>query len=262
MYNYTMIKTAVTVLKTDLYKYWQKSFIDDVINKSIWTGSIVFISAYILPTVGLTASYGAFMAISAIVSSSFWDAWGVTAQFVSDLESNQVVLYYVTLPYKATLFFVKQIIFYALRAMGPSLLMIPIGKLILLDKLDLASIHVGKFIAGFLVMNIFCATLSLLMTSLVPGMYAIDSVATRFLFPMWFFGGSQFSWHTLHTVSSTMSYITLANPFLYANEIMRGAAMGPEGYLPFWACISALLLFSVVFGWLGTRRLLRQLDCV
>jgi hypothetical protein len=262
MYNYAAVASIWQVLKTDLYKYWKNTFLDDVINKGIWVGSIVLISAYILPQDGMNTSYGTLIAISSIVSSSFWDAWGVTAQFVSDLEGDQVVLYYLTLPFSAPLFFVKQIVFYLLRAMGPSLLMIPISKLILLDRLDLSSIYIGKFIIGFFVVNIFCATLSLLMTSLVRGMDAIDNVATRFLFPLWFFGGSQFSWHTLHVTSVVLSYIALANPLLYANEIMRVACMGQEGHLPFWLCIGILLVYSTILGVVGTRRLMRQLDCV
>jgi hypothetical protein len=262
MYNYSMVTSLWAVLNVDLYKYYRKTFLDDVINTAIWVCSSVLISAYVLPKMGMTVSYGAFIAISAIVSSSFWASWGITAQFVSDLEGNRVIIYYLTLPYKAWLFFVKQIIFYVIRSMGTSLVMIPMGKLVLQDRLDLSSIHLGKFIIAFLLMNLFCATLSLLMTSLVPGMYAIDNVSLRFLFPLWFFGGSQYSWHTLHITSELLSYVALANPLLYANEIMRVVFMGQSGHLPFWICGVMLLLFSMVFGFVGTKRLMRQLDCV
>lgn len=260
--NLLTLNCLFEILRTDLIKYYKKTFIDDVINKCIWVICILLISAYVFPQMGMTQSYASFMAISAIVSSSFWDAWGVTSQFVSDLESNRVVQYYLTLPVGAPLFFIKQILFYMLRSMISSLIMIPLSKLILLDLFDVSNVSWVKFAIAFLASSLFCATLSLLMTSLVKGMHAIDNVSMRFLFPLWFFGGSQFAWYTLHEVSPLLSYISLCNPLLYAMEATRVTFLGQSDCLPFWICIVMLILFSLLFGYLGTKRLIKRLDCV
>jgi hypothetical protein len=262
MYNKAIIRTFVEILKVDLYKYYKKTFFDDLINKIIWVVSVVGLAAYIWPQMGITQTFGALMAISAIVSCPFWDAWGVASQFVSDLEGNQVVQYYVSLPLPARLFFVKQVTFYTLRGMAAALFIVPLSKLILLERLDLSVVHLGKFIVIFVLSNIFCATMSLLMTSLVKGMYAIDNVSMRFLFPMWFFGGSQFAWSTLYSLSPAFAYLALLNPLLYAMEGMRVAFLGQSDCLPFWACAGMLCLFSTIFGYIGTKRLIRRLDCI
>lgn len=261
MYTISM-STFWRALKTDLFKYYKKTFLDDIINKITWVSCSLIISTYIWPKVGMSEGFGVFMALGVLVSCSFWDAWGVTAQFVSDIEGDRVIDYYLTLPLSSRLFFIKQITFYALRSMVPSLLMIPISKIILGSRMNFAQFDAGKFIVIFIVTNIFCATLSLLMTSLVKKMSAIDNVSIRFLFPMWFFGGSQFSWMTFHSAAPYFAYINLCNPLLYAMEAMHVAFLGQAGYLPFWPSIFMLLLFSVACGYMGTRRLVRHLDCI
>lgn len=259
--NMMTISCFLQILKTDLIKYYKHTALDDVINKGIWTVCLLMIAAYVFPQMGMTQSYASFMAVSAVVSSSFWDAWGVTSQFVADLEANRVVQYYLTLPISAPFFFVKQIVFYILRCMVSSLLMIPISKLVLKDAFDLSNISLGKFTLAFVAGSLFCATLSLVMTSLVKGMSTIDNVSTRFLFPLWFFGGSQFAWHTLHTVSPVLSYVSLCNPLLYAMEAARVAFFGQEGFLPFRTCLLMLVIFSTLFGYVGAKRLMKRLDC-
>lgn len=249
------------ILKTDLIKYYKKTALDDLLNFAIWVVCVLTIAAYVFPQMGMTHSYAAFMAISTVVSISFWAAWGVTAQFVSDLEANRVVQYYLTLPISAKLFFAKQVLFYMLRSMVTSLMMIPLSKLVLMDAFDMSHVSIAKFVIAFSASSLFCATLSLLMTSLVKGMYAIDNVSMRFLFPLWFFGGSQFAWYTLHAVSPVLAYISLGNPLLYAMEATRAAFFGQAGCLPFWPCIGMLILFSLLFGYVGTRRLIKGLDC-
>lgn len=259
------IRTGLTffrMLKTDLIKYYRKTFWDDLVNKSIWIGSVLIISTYIWPHVGMSEQFGLFMAIGSLVSCSFWDAWGVTAQFVSDLTGSREIDYYITLPIPSWVFFIKQMVFYTVRSMASSWIMIPLSKLILGARLDLWSISYYKFILIFIMTNIFCSTLSLLMTSLVKNMDTIDNVSVRFLFPMWFFGGSQFSWMTFYAAAPLFAYLNLCNPLVYAMEAMHVAFLGQEHYLPFWVCILMLCVFSGICGYIGTRRLIRQLDCV
>lgn len=260
--NFQALNTSLSILKVDLYKYYKKSFIDDLINKVTWLVCVLVIATYIWPSVGMNESFGVFMALGGIVSCCFWDSWGLSAQFVADLEGNQVINYYSTLPLPARLFFAKQVVFYAVRSMATALLMVPLSKLILLGKLDLSNFLIGKFLIIFVLTSIFCATLSLLMTSLVYDMSSIDNISIRFLFPMWFFGGSQFSWQTLYGVAPLVGYANLLNPLIYAMEGMRVAFLGQMGFLSFWFCAVMLIIFSMVFWAIGTYRLIKRLDCV
>lgn len=260
--NIQTIKTSLSLLKIDLYKYYKKTFRDDLINKVTWIVCVLAIATYIWPSVGMSESFGVFMALGSLVSCCFWDSWGLSAQFVADMEGERVINYYSTLPLPAWLFFAKQIVFYAVRSMVPALIMVPLSKLILWDKLDLTSLYLGKFLIIFVLTSIFCATLSLCMTSLVRDMSSIDNISIRFLFPMWFFGGSQFSWYTFYGVSPLFAYINLLNPLVYAMEGMRVAFLGQSGYLPFWVCVGMLVLYSFMLGFIGIKRLIRRLDCV
>jgi ABC-type multidrug transport system permease subunit len=250
------------LLKTDLLKYYKKVFVDDIINKITWISCSLVISTYIWPKVGMSTEFGVFMALGVLVSCSFWDSWGLTAQFVSDLEGDRTIDYYLTLPLSSRLFFIKQILYYTLRSMVSALLMVPVIKIVLGNRLNFEQFSIGKFIVIFVMTNIFCATLSLLMNSLVKRMSSIDNVSIRFLFPLWFFGGSQFSWMTFYAVAPYFAYLNLCNPLLYAMEAMRVAFIGQQGYLSFWLCIAMLMLFSLVFGYIGTRRLIKHLDCI
>lgn len=260
--NTILMKTIFQILKTDLMKYFKNSFFNHFINTIIYVSCVVLTTGYILPQLGLDASYGTFIAVGTIVSSTFWDSWSVTTQFISDLEGSRVINYYLTLPLRSSLFFIKQIVFYALRSMTSALLIIPLSKVMLLDKFNLVPDSIVHFALTFVMSCLLCATLSLFMVSLVKGMSQIDNVSMRFLFPMWFFGGSQFSWQTLHGISPMLSYISLANPLLYAMEAMHVSFLGQPGYLPFWLCIGMMCLFTFAFGYVSTHRLMRRLDCV
>lgn len=260
--NSHVLKTALSILNVDLYKYYKKTFISDLINKIVWIVCVLAIATYIWPSVGMSESFGVFMALGSIVSCCFWDSWGLSAQFVADMEGNRVINYYTTLPLPAWLFFVKQVVFYAIRSMVPALVMVPLSKLILWNKLDLSGLLMGKFVVIFILTSIFCATLSLCMTSLVHDMSSIDNISIRFLFPIWFFGGSQFSWQTLYGVAPIFAFANLLNPLIYAMEGMRVVFLGQAGYLPFWICVCSLIFYSVALGYIGTHRLIKRLDCV
>lgn len=260
--KFSTISIMYQILKTDLIKYFKNSFLNHFINTLIYVVCVILTTGYVLPQLGLNSSYGTFIAVGTIVSSAFWDSWSVTTQFISDLEGSRVINYYLTLPLRSSLFFGKQIIFYALRSMASALLIIPIFKVILLDKFNVVPVSIPYFLLTFVTSCLLCATLSLFMVSLVKGMSQIDNISMRFLFPMWFFGGSQFTWQTLHGISPVLAYLSFANPLLYAMEAIRISFLGQSGYLPYWLCISAMFLFTVIFGYVSTRRLMRRLDCV
>lgn len=261
--NYSeIIKTIYQLLKTDLFKFFRHSFADDIVNKSIWIGCTLIIATYIWPHIGMAESFGSFMGIGAIVSCMFWDCWGTSVQFVADLEGNNTTQYYLSLPIPAPWFFLKQAIFYAIRALIPAICILPLLKLILWNSLDISHIHLLPFMIVMITVSFFCGALGLFITSRVKDMNSIENIATRFLFPMWFFGGSQFSWYTLLKISPAIAYISFLNPLLYAMEAMHVVFLGQADYLPFWASIGMLWLFNIVIGIYGARSLMKRLDCV
>lgn len=258
----TMFNCLWQILKVDLLKFVKYSLFDDIINKLCWVTCSLVIATYVWPQIGMSTQFGSFMAIGTIVACMFWDCWGLSMQFVADLEGNRVIEYYLSLPVTATGYFTKQIVCFAIRSAISAVIVIPFMKIMLWNSIDFSKIAIIQFLIVFVAASFFCASLALMITSMVKDMHSTDNISIRFLFPMYFFGGSQFSWHTLHAVAPGLSYAALINPLMYAMEAMHVAFLGQADYLPFWASIFMLLLFTVAFSWIGTRRLIKRLDCV
>lgn len=236
--------------------------LEQIINTLSWVIPTVLVSAYVFPLLGITKSYGALMAISTIASASLYESFGAATTFVSDLEGNQTISFPLTLPMPSWLIFVQRSISYVFKASTISFIILPVSKLLLFDSLSLAQFSCIKFVTIFFAIHIFSSFFSLLMVSVVASMSQIMKVWNQIIFPLWFFGCSQYPWSTLEQLSPKLAYACLANPFIYGMEGMRAAVLGQEGSLPFWPCVGMLLLFAVLFGTIAIKRLKKRLDFV
>jgi len=252
----------MNLLKRDLFVYFKSIYLGDLLDNIIWAGTFMFIMAYVLPQIGLSATYGAFFAVSTIVSVAFWDTWNTTTQFIADLDGARTIEYYLTLPLPASLYFIKQICYFAIRAGALSLGILPIAKLILWNQFDLMHIALFKTLVIYVCSLFFCAIMSLIMASMVKNINNLGHVGIRTLFPMFSLGGTQYSWFTMYALSPWFAYISLVNPLLYATEGMHAAMLGQEGYLPFWLCVIMVSAFTLLIGWWSIMRMKRRLDCV
>jgi ABC-type polysaccharide/polyol phosphate export permease len=140
--------------------------------------------------------------------------------------------------------------------------MLPIGKLTLWNQFDLTQINYFKLFLSFIFQNIFYACFVLWVASIIEHMNQFGSVWARYIFPLWFMGGFQFSWVALHHVLPYVAYINLLNPMIYITEAMRISLLGQDGYLNFWLSLLAIAFFSVITLCVGIRNLKRRLDFV
>lgn len=228
----------------------------------IWTTTLILVTSYVLPQLGLTPTYGAFFASGLIFSAGYWHIWSIASNFVADINGPKTINHNLTLPVPNSLVLIKQIISSAIQSGLPTLIILPIGKLLLLKRFPLTNFSFFKFSIIFILSNLFVGAFSMFIVSVVKDMNHIGKIGVRFMFPLWFLGGSQFSWLTLHTFAPKFSYATLANPLIYALEGSRTAILGQKGYIPFWTCIGMLFLFSILFGWLGIIKMKKRLDYV
>jgi len=144
-----------------------------------------------------------------------------------------------------------------------SILVFPVGKLLLWNQFSLEHFSFVKFYFLLLVASLFLGFFSIFIVSITKDMYSgLDNIWTRILFPMWFLGGFQFTWKTVYHISPPLAYINLLNPLTYALEGGRAAALDPAQSLPYWLCIGALMLFTILFGYLGIQNLKKRLDCI
>jgi len=228
----------------------------------IYICTTVLIFAYVMPEFGLQESYGAFMLASMCSTTGLFQSFGYLAELVADIEGDRVISYCFTLPIPSWLVFIRLIIYYTISFMLLSILVLPVGKVMLWNSFSLAGVNYGKYVLIFLLTNIFYAVLALWTASFVRSLLRLDSVWMRIIYPLWFLGCFQFSWASLWQVSPALAYINLINPITYIAEGTRAAVLGQAGSLNFWYCVLALVLFIGLGGWHAIRRLKKRLDFV
>jgi hypothetical protein len=247
------------LLITDMILMRQK-LIDTITNTLIWVSSTAAIATYVLPYLGITQAYGSMTLIASIVSCGVFECFGNTSMTISDLDGDKTISYQLTLPLPGWLLLVQKALYFAIHSALLTLFILPVGKLIMGNHLQLSAIDPFKFAVAFIALHLMCGFFCIIMIAYTPTMNHILNVWCRFLFPLWFFGGSQFNWQTLKQVSPALAYINLLNPFTYAFEAIKGASLGEGLFLNFWSCIGIMTLFSALFLYFGNRKMQNRLN--
>ena len=255
------LKILWQMIKADLLVF-RSIALGQIIDMLGWFVILILVFTYIMPLLGLTYGFGEFIAISSIVSCSFWSVWGYSIQVIADIEGNQEIMYFMTLPLPNWVILLKQIISWTIQSTVKTLPMLPIAKLLLMDRMNLSQISILKLVPIYILINIFTSSFTLFMASLVRSIKHVEQVSNRFLFPMWFLGCSQFSWQVVFKEMPAMAYGLLANPLCFANEGLHAAILGPNNFLSFYLCIIAMAIFTVIFYLSGTYKLKKRLDYV
>ncbi|MFE9222472.1 ABC transporter permease [Streptomyces lavendulae] len=147
---------------------------------------------------------------------------------------------------------VEKLVFGMLRGIVASLLMIPMGFMVL----DHASWPMDRFPAtvGVLLMGALAgSTVGLTIGTLAPPRH-ISIVFAVTLTPLMFTGCTQFPWHGLAEVRWFQVLCTL-NPLTYVTEGIRSLLLPPggPGSIPLWVCVSALTAAILIFGAIGIK---------
>ncbi len=241
---------------------FRRNFKDQMINFGILVVCIAAVFGYIMPSFGLAQDYGSFQLAGLVASGGLFEVFPSVMMLVSDIEGNRTIDYHLTLPLPSWMVLLKKLTYYALTYFILCLSIVPIGKLVLWNQFDLTKITVLPFLLMTAMTSIFSGTLTLWLASRVENITKIDEIYIRFIFPMWFLGGFQFSWSVLYTVSPVLAYLNLLNPVTYAMEGTRASLLGQEGFFSVWLCIGMLGIFSGLCWWRAFVRLKEQLDFV
>ncbi|MEU6346030.1 ABC transporter permease [Streptomyces sp. NPDC046977] len=153
-------------------------------------------------------------------------------------------------PIPTTLVAVEKMVFGALRGVVASLVMIPIGMLVLDDvswPLDTFLPTVGVLLLGALAGS----TVGLTIGTLAPARH-ISVVFAVTLTPLMFTGCTQFPWRALTDLRWYQVLCTL-NPLTYVSEGIRDLMLpaGGPASIPLWVDLSALTAAIVIFGTIG-----------
>ncbi len=239
-----------------------KGLPDKLIDLTIYIVATLSVATYLLPSLGMSDTFGVFSLAGLIASAGLFEAWPGAINLINDLTGENITAYYLTLPIPSALVFVRLIIIYAFNGLMLSLASIPLGMLVLWGNTAGLAISPLQLGIAVIAMNIFFGCFTLWVASFMKNMMQAGNVWMRFVFPLWFFGGFQFSWNMLYNKAPLFAYIDLLNPVIYAMEASKGALLGQTGYIPFGYCICALIIGSIAIGTHAVMRLKKRLNCI
>lgn len=233
-----------------------------LLNISIWSFCTLFIFGRVMQSFGLAGNFGLFQLAGVIGTAGLFENYGNIASIIMDIAGERSIGYYLTLPTRPWVILLSTACSYATVGMILSIAMVFLGKLVLFSSVSLASIAWFKLLIILLLGNLFYGMLAIAIAGHVGEVSKIGNVWSRFIFPMWFFGGFQFSWEAMYKASVPCAYAVLANPILYIMEGVRIAVMGQEGNLPWAVCLSALTAATIICWFIAYNRMQKRLDFV
>lgn len=249
------------LVRTHFYIACRQLF-DKAINLYIWALCVLVIMGYIMQDFGLVSDYGSFQLATVIGTVGLFEVYGNSFRCIIDFEGDRHIGYLLTLPISPGIVWWSMITSYTLIGTTLSVIMIPFGKLLLWNTFYLSDVSWIKFATMLILANIFYGVFTVAVTAHVGALSKMENVWSRFIFPLWFMGGFQFSWVAIYKVSQPLAYVLLFNPILFVMEGMRASLLGQEDCLPWEICCAVLCGFIIV-GWLyGRYRMKRLLDIV
>jgi ABC-type polysaccharide/polyol phosphate export permease len=252
---------AKTLIYMDLHILKQSLF-DKLINIVIWAVLTLVVTIYIMPFFGLSADFGIFQLGGILAAVGLFEVYNSTVEMVADLEGDQIINYSLTLPAPSWLILLSKATYYFILYSILTLLVLPIGLGMVWHQLEYTSISIIKLLFALCIQNIFYAAFGLWSASMPTNMTQMGNIWSRFIFPMWFLGGFQFSWFAFYQALPTLAFINLINPLVYITESIRAALIGQPDYLNFWICISAILICAGICFTFGFYNLKKRLDFI
>ena len=259
-------------MKNILKTFWQivfkeitvfrKVFVSKFIDLLIIVLTNIIVFAFLMPSFGLKSTYGAFIVIGLIPAVSLFDAIPRTTNMVMDITGNKKISYLLTLPIPSALAIAAIAVGWAANSAMFSILILPVAKILLYNKFSLSQFSFFKFIISFVSFQLMLGFFSLFLSSLIKDMKYISWIWARVVNPLFMLGGYFYTWKSIYSLNHIAGLANLANPIMIAAESIRGAVLGPEGYLPFWFTILALYIFMFIFASIGIIKIKKRLDCV
>ena len=251
---FQLIRKDLTVFRRS---FWKK-FVDTAI--LFITNVLAF--GYFLQQEGAHEGYAAFFVVGAIASFGFVEIVGKVGIQLADMGGDRTIFHTLVMPIRSRMVFYYMGISWALTSILMSILLFPLGKLLVFTEWNLAGISWWRLPIMFVTANLFFGYFALWLTGILKNMTDLNQLWLRYIAPMWMFGGYVYSWQSAYDLSPIVGYISLINPMIYVMEGMRAATLGQAGYLPFWMSMLMLWIFITACSLHASRRLRQKLDCI
>lgn len=252
--------TCKNLVWADLTVFKQLA-LDKIIDIGIWVILTILVTGYVMPYFGLV-NFGPFQFCGVIAAVGLFELYSNVVDVVSDLEGDRVINYNLTLPIPSIWALISKSAYYFIIYVLLTTTMLPIGLVCLWNQVHLLHISYYKLALAIIFQSIFFSCFVLWAASMIENMGKLGTVWARFIFPMWFMGGFQFSWFALYQAMPMIAYLNVINPMIYITESTRAAMLGQEGYVNFWVCLIAIIGYSALCLLLGISNLKKRLDFV
>lgn len=249
------------LVRTHFYIVSQNLF-GKAVNVYIWAFCSLVVMGYIMQEFGLARDYGCFQLATVIGTIGLFEVYGNAFRSMIDFEGDKHIDYLMTLPLTPAVVLWSFVCSYALVGLILSSCMLPFGKVLLWNSFNLETVSWLKFVIILVLSNVFFGVFTIAVTACVGALSKMENVWSRFIFPLWFMGGFQFSWASIYKLSPQLSYFFLCNPILYVMEGTRAALLGQGDCLPWGMCCMALVGFTLVGWWYAKYKMKRLLDFV
>ncbi|HEV2917336.1 MAG TPA: ABC transporter permease [Candidatus Babeliales bacterium] len=261
MNTISYISLVKTLVQIDLLILKQSLF-DKLLNITIWAVLSLVVTIYIMPFFGLSADFGIFQLGGILAAVGLFEVYNSTVEMVADLEGDQIINYTLTLPAPSWLILLSRVLYYFILYLTLAILIVPIGMILVWNQIDFSTMHMALLVLTLCIQSIFYAAFALWSSSMVTNMTQMGNIWSRFIFPMWFMGGFQFSWLSLYNALPVVAIINLINPMIYITEAVRTALIGQNGYINSALCLLVILLFSGICFVAGFYNLKKRLDFI
>jgi ABC-2 type transport system permease protein len=253
----TQRRAFVAVLYRDLYVTWREApaFLAQVILQPLF---LLFVFGYVLKSLNYThhgytnVLYPGLVALTAVITAMQALAFPLVAEFGWTKEIEDRLLAPMPTSYVAA----EKVLFAVLRSLVATLIMIPLGILIL-GSIPWRWAGFPLFVAGLLLGALVGAGFGLLMGTLVRP-ERITLLFSLVFTPLLFTGCSQYPWPSLDHIR-WFQIVTACNPMTYVSEALRGAMVpGEVPHIEPWICIVVLLFAVSVLLTVGVRGFYRR----
>jgi ABC-2 type transport system permease protein len=252
----TQRKAFVAVLQRDLYVTWRElpAFLAQVILQPLF---LLFVFGKVLGALGYTRHgyanllFPGLLALTAVITGMQTLAFPLVAEFGWTREIEDRLL----APMPTSFVAAEKVLFAVLRAMAATLIMLPVGILVL-GSIPWRWSGMPLFGAGLLLGALVGAGFGLVLgTSVQP--QRINLMFSLVFTPLLFTGCSQYPWPSLERLR-WFQVVTAANPMTYVSETLRAALVPDVPHIAPWICLVVLGGGLALLLTLGVRGFYRR----
>ena len=236
-------RTFLAVLHRDVYVTWSELpiVLSQVLLQPLF---LLFVFGKVLGALGYTRDgyedllFPGLLGLTAVVTGMMTLAFPLVRDFGWTKEIEDRLL----APISTSMVAVEKLVFAVTRALAASLVMIPLG-VVVLGSIPWEWRNLPLFTAMIVAGCLLGAGLGLALGTLFPA-DRINIFFSLVFTPLLFTGASQYPWPSLAPLR-WFQVLTALNPMTYVSEGLRAALVPEVPHIPAWVCV------VVVVGWLS-----------